>query len=61
MIAVIGNGEVAMFRWKHSVAVSALGVVLAFGDPLLPGVGFRLQRRLLPDAYSDSWYSGSGL
>ena len=43
------------------MAVSVLGGVLAFGDPLLPALGFRFQRRLLPVAYSDSWYSGSGL
>ena len=61
MTAVIGNGEVARFRRNHSVAVSVLGVVLAFGDSLLPALGFRFQRRLLPVAYSDSWYSGSGL
>ena len=61
VIAVIGNGEVARFRRNHSVAVSVLGVVRAFEDPLLPALGFRFQRRLLPVAYSDSWYSGSGL
>ena len=61
MIAVIGNGEVAKFRRNHSVAASVLGVVLGFGGSLLPAPGFRFQRRLLPVAYSDSWYSGSGL
>ncbi len=61
VIAVIGNGEVARFRRNLSVAVSSLEVVLASGDPLLPALGFRFQRRLLPVAYSDSWYSGSGL
>ena len=61
VIAVIGNGEVARFRRNHSVAVSSLEVVLASGDPFLPALGFRFQRRLLPVAYSDSWYSGSGL
>ena len=61
MIAVIGNGEVARFRRNHSLVVSSLGVVLAFGDLLLPALGFCFHRRLLPVAYSDSWYSGSGL
>ncbi len=60
-IVWIGNGEVARFRKNHSVVVSALGVLLASGDPFLPALGFRFQRRLLPVAYSDSWYSGSGL
>ncbi len=61
VIAVIGNGEVARFRRNHSVVVSFLEVVLASGDPFLPALGFRFQRRLLPVAYSDSLYSGSGL
>ncbi len=61
VIAVIGKGEVARFRRNHSVVVSSLDVELAFGDPLLPALGFRFQRRLLPVAYSDSWYYGSGL
>ena len=61
MIAVIGNGEVARFRRTHSVAVSVLGVVLGSGDPVFPVPVSRLQRRLFPVAYSDSWYSGSGL
>ncbi len=58
----IGNGEVARFRKNHSVVVSSfLGVVLASGDLFLPALGFRFQRCLLPVAYSDSRYSGSGL
>ena len=61
VIAVIGNGEVARFRRNQSVVVFFLEVVLASGDPFLPALGFRFQRRLLPVAYSDSWYSGSGL
>ena len=59
VIAVIGNGEVARFRRNHSVVVSSLEVVLASGDPLLPALGFRFQRRL-PVAYSEIWYSGFG-
>ena len=60
-IVWIGNGEVARFRKNHSVVVSFLVVVLAPGDPSLRVLESRLQRRLLPVAYSDSWYSGSGL
>ena len=60
-IVWVGNGEVARFRKNHSVVVSFLEVVLASGDLFLPALGFRFQRRLLPVAYSDSWYSGSGL
>ncbi len=57
----MGNGEVARFRRNYSVVVSFLEVVLASGDPFLSALGFLFQRRLLPVAYSDSWYSGSGL
>ena len=60
-IVLIGNGEVARFRKNHSVVVSFLVVVLAPGDPSLLFLESRFQRRLLPVAYSDSWYSGSGL
>ncbi len=60
-IVCIGNGEVARFRKNHSVVVSFLVVALAPGDPSLPALGSRFQRRLLPVAYSDSWYSGVGL
>ncbi len=59
-IVWIGNGEVARFRKNHSVVVSSLVVELAPGDPFLPALGSRFQR-LLPVAYSDSWYSGFGL
>ena len=61
VIAVIGNGDVARFRRNHSVVVSFLVVVLAPGDPSLRVLESRFQRHLLPVAYSDSWYSGSGL
>ena len=60
-IVWIGNDEVARFRKNHSVVVSSLVVALAPGDPSLPALGSRFQRRLLPVAYSDSWYSGFGL
>ena len=60
-IVRIGNGEVARFRKNHSVVVSFLVVVLAPGDLSLLFLESRFQRRLLPVAYSDSWYSGSGL
>jgi len=59
VIAVIGNGEVARFRKNHSVVVSSLVVVLAPGDPALPVLGSRFQRRL-PVAYSEIWYYGFG-
>ena len=58
-IVWIGNGEVARFRKNHSVVVSSLVVVLAPGDPALPVLGSRFQRRL-PVAYSEIWYSGFG-
>ncbi len=58
---IVGNGEVARFRKNHSVVVSFLVVVLAPGDPSFLFLESRFQRRLLPVAYSDSWYSGSGL
>ena len=60
-IVWIGNGDVARFRKSHSVVVSFLVVVLAPGDPSLRVLESRFQRRLLPVAYSDSRYSGSGL
>ena len=60
-IVWIGNGEVARFRKNHMVVVSSLAVALAPEDSSLPALESRFQRRLLPVAYSDSWYSGFGL
>ena len=60
-IVRIGNGEVARFRKSHWVVVSSLAVALAPGDLSPPALGSRFSRRRLPVAYSDSWYSGSGL
>ncbi len=61
LIVWIESAEAARFRKNHSVVVSSLDVVLVSGDLFLPALGFCFQRRLLPVAYSDSWYSGSGL